>query len=263
MPQNKLIRGIRRLLGQALTPAEFQDSVVEAIRRRHAAAVVVRLGVDELNVDLPDREGGVIYLERAYALHRAAPRNLPLLLDEVISMLDPIEIASADELVVLVRPFKFEAEPQADLLRRPLASVLGAHVALDKPERYVFAPASELRESLKLDDEALWDRALRNTRDKLGVDPAPLIPEQIMLIQTDDGLAASLLALDDFWDSKKLTAMGPLAVAAPSHMEVHIAPLSDAASVRRLREVLAEADGPFFLTNDLLVRRDGRWEVLP
>lgn len=263
MPQSKLMRGMRRLLGQALTPAEFQDCVVEEIKRRHPSAIVVRMDVDELRVILPDQEDGFIHLERAHALHRTAPRNLSLLLNEVVSMLDPIEIASADELVVLVRPFEFEAEPRADMLRRPLAGVLGAHVALDKPERYVFAPASELRESLKLEDEALWERALRNTCDKLGVDPAPLIPEQIMLIQTDDGLAASLLALDDLWDSEKLTAMGPLAVAAPSHMEVHIAPLSDPASVKRLREVLAEADGPFFLTSDLFVRRDRRWEVAP
>jgi hypothetical protein len=259
MPQNKLIRGMRRLLGHALTPAEFQDCVIEEIRRRHPTAVVVRMGVDELSVDLPDGEGGVIHLERAYALHCAAPRNLSLLLGEVVSMLDPIEIAAADELVVLVRPFEFEAE--ADMLRRPIVGVLGAHVALDKPERYVFAPASELHENLKLDDEALWDRALRNTRDKLGVDPPPLIPEQILMMQTDDGLAASLLAFDDFWDSEELTAAGPLAVAAPLHTEVHAAPLSDAKSVARLRQVLAEADGPFFLTSDLFVRRDGRWEV--
>lgn len=262
MPKDGLLKGMRRLLGLSLAPAEFQDAVAAEVLRRYPSATIERAGVDEIRVDIPGRRESALYLERAFAIHRKAPRNLAMLVDEVVSMLDPIDVSSADELVILVRPLNFrDEEPEIDRLRRPLAGDLAAHLAIDKPERYVFPPASELREGLKLDDEALWAQAYRNTREKLGVDPVPLVAEQILLIETDDGLATSLLALDEFWNSEDLTAGGPLAVAAPYQTEVHIAPLSDAKAVERLRKMLAEAAGPFFLTSDLFIRRDGRWEV--
>jgi len=255
-----LFQKARGMMGLALTPAEFRDCVAEAFRRRHPAASVARVGGDEIRVELPCGEESVLHLSRAYEIHRAAPRDLSVLIDDLLSMLSPIEIASADELVVLAGSFSFGAdEPDLGPLRRPLVGGLAAVVALDKPESYVYPPADELRAGLSLDDGELWERALRNTRERLGVEPVPLIPEQILLIQTDDGLASGLLALDDFWDSPELTASGPLAVAAPYQTEVHIAPQGDGQSVERLRKALTEAGGPFFLTDVLLVRDDGRW----
>jgi hypothetical protein len=257
-----LLQKARGLMGLALTHAEFRDCVADAIRRRHPAASVARVGGDEIRVVWPSGEDSVLHLSRAYEVHRAAPRNLPVLLDELLSMLGPVEIAAADELVVLARPFTLGADqPDPGQLRRQLVGDLAVVVALDKPESYVYPPAEELRDGLNLDDDALWERALRNTRERLGVEPVPLVPEQVLLIQTDDGLASGLLALDAFWDSPELTAFGPLAVAAPYQSEVHIAPLSDAQAVERLRKVLAEAAGPFFLSDALLVRHGGGWKA--
>lgn len=78
------------------------------------------------------------------------------------------------------------------------------------------------------------------------------------------GLASSLVVDEAFWSSSVMIEQGPLVVALAQRDEIYIVPLSDGGMVRRLRQALADAaDDPNTLSPKLLVRRDGRWELLP
>jgi hypothetical protein len=229
--------------------------------------VVERVSDAELKVSgQPDAEPGTLYLERAYGLYQGDPEALDSLVEKTASAVgfkDPG--ASSDTLLVLVRPAPFvqaSKEVQATL-NRPLAGGLYAIVATDTPERYVFSRANSLRSELKLADAEIWSQALRNTRRLVGAKPLTFRPGRLAEITTENGLAASLLALDDYWDSEALMANGPLVVAVLARDDLFVAPLADRAAVASLRKMMSSArDDPNGLTNDLLVRRAGRWEAL-
>src|ERR1700741_1148782 len=166
---------------ERLTLAQFQDRVVAEIERRHPSAVVKRVGETELRVQPPGQEETVLYLERAYAIYHAAPGELATIIPQMISKLQPVEITADDQLVVLVRPATFSGDGSRAAsgdtpFARPLAGGLVALVAIDRPDNYVFPPSSELRDGFKLDDKAIWHRALQNKLGHLHVGGEPVPP---------------------------------------------------------------------------------------
>lgn len=243
-----------------LTPAQFQDRVVAAIGRSHPKAKVDRIDENTLQVHYDGAsEPEVINLRRAYALYQGTPTELGAIVGQLARPREPFDISSADDLVVLVRPATFGADAE---LARPLAGGLVAVVAVDSPQRYAFVPGETLRTKLQLSNQAIWDRALENTRRLIGFKPIEISLGRPAAISTQAGLAASLLAFDDYWNSAERTD-GPLAVAVFGRDDLFVATVSDAKAIEVMREGMAEIrDDPNGLTNDLLVRRNGRWEVL-
>jgi hypothetical protein len=252
-----------------LSLAQFQDRLIAEIHKQQPAASVTRVGEHHLEVQLPGQEDDptTLNLDRAFGLYQGAPAELGSILHTMASNLGPQAPASADALLVLVRPDAYEPAPERnglghDPAARPLVGNLVAVVAVDRPSSYGIWPADKLRADLKLDDQAIWRTAMQNTRRRLNAPPPRLTPGHTLEI--DDDLAASLLVLDEFWDAPPLTAQGPLVVAVFARDELLVAPLSDTRSVRGLRKLMHSVrDDPNGLTNDLIVRRNGRWEVLP
>jgi hypothetical protein len=146
---------------------------------------------------------------------------------------------------------------------RPIAGGLLAIVAVDGPDSYEFLRVSVLRARLKLDDAAIWSRALANTRAAIPFRPQKLVASQPARLE-HDGISSSLLADDAFWNSPVMTAQGPIVVAAPGRDEIFLMLASDQRLVAAVRQELAKvADDPDTLFSKLLVRRNGRWDVLP
>lgn len=148
-------------------------------------------------------------------------------------------------------------------LVRPIAGGLVAIVAVDGPDAYEFLRASILRSRLELDDAAIWSRALANTSAAIPFKPQKLVPGQPARL-AHDGISSSLLADDAFWNAPAMTAQGPIVMAAPNRDEVFLILASDQRMIAAIRQELARvADDPDTLFARLLVRRNGRWEVLP
>lgn len=255
--------------GSVLTARQFQDRVVEEVVRHHPGAKVTRLDDYQLQIELPGGHSGTTHLERAYGLYEGTPSELNLIVQNIASSIGPRGQARAQDLLILVRPasFTLEAGPGEDsgpLLKRPLVGDLAAYVAVDRPDSYAMLRSSELRAQLKMEDAAIWAAAMQNTRAHLDFPRRAPQAGRIAEISTGEGLAASLLLLDEFWDSPELTSAGPLVVAVFARDNVLVTSLSDAKNVQALRKLMADVrDDPNGLTNDLIVRRNGRWEVLP
>lgn len=243
----------------------FRDRVAAEIRRQQPQASIVLLGRAGLRVTLPGDEPREQSLERGYAVYREDPGRLDELVGVYSRSFLPVPI-TPQSLRVLVRTGASNPPPglAGDRgLVRPIAGGLLAIVAVDGPDAYEYLRASVLRSRLRMDDAAIWARALANTRAAIPFKPQKLIPGQPARLE-HGGLSSSLLADDAFWNAPTMTAQGPIVVAAPGRDEIFLILASDQRMVAAVREELARvADDPGTLFPRLLIRRNGRWEVLP
>lgn len=245
----------------------FRDRVAAEIRRQQPDATIVLLGRVGLRVGVPPEEPKDQSLERAYSLYRQEPHRLDELVGIYSRSFLPAPV-TPQALRVLVRTDAANPEPgpggPADRgLVRPIAGGLIAIVAVDGPDAYEFLRASVLRSRLKLDDAAIWTRAQANTRAIIPFKPQRLVPGQPARL-AGEGLSSSLIADDAFWNAPAMTAQGPLVVAAPGRDEIFILLASDRRMVEAVRGELAKVAGDAdTLFGKLLIRRGGRWEVLP
>jgi hypothetical protein len=252
-----------------LSLAEFRERIASEIERRYPDARVDRIGDDELEIAVSDTaEPGFLNLARNYAAYREGRKSLAWFIEHHASgvMRGDFE-ASPEALLVLVRPHEFNPQPRGEDdgdrgLTRPLVSFLIAIVAVDAPESYTYAHASDLRRKLNMSDAEIWQRALANTRSQIGYEAAPLEVGKIGEIVTGIGLASSLLAEDEVWDGPEMTAFGPLLVSPIERDRLLFVPINDEVAVDGLRSWHARYQpNSDWLMDDLLVRRDGRWEL--
>ena len=247
---------------------EFRDRVAAEVRRQQPEAKIILLGRVGLRVVLPGQEPKDQSMERAYALYRDDPGRLDELVKSYARSFIPAPI-TAQSLRVLVRqeasnPPPGPAGPADRGLVRPIAGGLLAIVAVDGPDSFEFLRGSVLRARLRMDDAAIWSAALANTHAQIPYPPRRLPRGQPAGLESGKGLSSSLLVDDGFWNAPTMTAQGPIVVALPQRDEIYLALLSDQATVAALRSELAKvADDPNTLFPKLLVRRYGRWEVLP
>jgi hypothetical protein len=244
---------------------EFRVLVAQQIRAKYPGARIVLIERDGLSVTLPGEEPKDQSLARAYAFYRDDPAMLDDVVRDVVKSFAPIPITS-ESLVVLVR--STDALPGRMLpegaLTRPLVGKLIAIVALDGPDAYDFVKADRLRRALRLDDEAIWSRAMANTRRQASFEPSEFQPGQVAELSTGRGLASSLIADDAFWDAAAMRAAGPIVVAPLARDDILLTALSNKADVDRLRRLMDSVAGDVNnLGEGLIVRRNGRWEILP
>jgi len=171
--------------------------------------------------------------------------------------------ATLDELIVLVRPNVYQTAEEGIPdrgLEYNLPAGLIAAVAVDLPSRYEFPTAQKLRDDLGLEDEAIWDRAFANLVERVGLTPPKPKPGCLMGLKTDVGLASSLLVLLEYWSHPNLAELGDLVVAPVERDEVVVVPANDPLMVQALRNLVAQRRNSQFLTDRLLLWRNGAWE---
>lgn len=244
---------------------EFRDRVAAEIRRELPEAKIVLLGQVGLRVILPGESPKDQSMERAYDIYRQEPGRLAELVQAYARSFRPIPVTAAG-LRVLVRTDASNPPPEGAAgdrgLTRPIAGGLIAIVAMDGPDAFEFPRGSRLRSGLKMDEAAIWTRALANTRRLIPFEPRPLKAGEPVSLESGKDLSSSLLVDDAFWNSRVMTAQGPVVVALAGRDEIYLALLSDTPIVAAYRNALAEAAGDALFPR-LLVRRGGRWEVLP
>lgn len=246
---------------------EFRDRVAAEVRRDQPDAKIVLLGRVGLRVILPGAPPKDQSMERPYALYREEPHRLAEFVSSYARSFRPIPV-TAESLRVLVRTDASNPPPEPGDdgrgLTRQIAGGLLAIVAIDGPDAFEFPRASRLRASLRMDDAAIWARALSNTRDAIPYEPRQLIAGQPAGLESGKGLSSSLVVDEAFWNSRIMTAQGPIVVALAGRDEIYLAPLGDKAMVDAFRDGLAQgAREGGVLYPQLLVRRNARWEVLP
>jgi len=252
--------------GRAAAPLsleEFRARVVAEIRREHPDAKIELTSPAIVGVTLPGKPESQAFFGDAYDRYRNDPRRLDDLVRDVAGLIgNGPKHATASALVIMLCTTQFiEGFGPEKRLVRPIAGDLFAVVAYDTPEKWVFAPAEELRSQLGMDNEAIWKVALANTRVRADVTPQPLKPNEPVDVITDHEVASSLIADDELWQMPELTGQGPLVVAVLQQDEIYIVPLSAKDIVAKVRQRVKDDPHPIF-SRTLLLRRDGRWEAM-
>jgi hypothetical protein len=246
-----------------LSVTQFRERVAAEIKRQHPDADIELVSPVVIGVTLPGQHQAEAFVGDAYGIYRMHPDRLDELVRDSAGLIgNGPERASAKSLVVLVQPAEVtQGFGREERLVRPIAGDLVAVVVYDTPAKWVYAPAAELRSQLGMDDETIWRTATANTRVRAGITPQPLRPNEPVDVITGVEVASSLIADDEFWQMPELTAQGPVVVAALQQDEIYIVPLTAKGIVDKLRQVM-KADDPRPFSRTLLLRRNGRWEVL-
>ncbi|THD62212.1 hypothetical protein [Phenylobacterium sp.] len=199
-----------------------------------------------------------------YHLYRQHPRALDSLVEQAANFFfDKPVSATPEGLVVVVRSTDSSAEDyQANDrgLARPILGNLIAIAVMDTPERSAFLRASVLRNQLGMDDAAIWARALGNLRTRVKMVPPILEPGRVATLATKVGLASSLLADDAFWNHSNLAGAGDLVVSPIELDKLIVAKVSEGELIQTLRRVAEGYRTANFLSDRLLLRRNGVWE---
>ncbi len=279
---NKLILGIAiALLGvtvcaaKPLTLIQFRDAYADEVRHDFPAFKIKVLADDELEITNPSGEVVSAFMDNAFAFYKENPGKLREILKNYSSIAvsdTNVVHAKADQLTILVRSAQYLSSARSlesgaegakePPLNRPLAGDLVAYVAVDLPQSYQFLPANVLRSDLKMDDQAIWARALANLRHHL---PATDLSKQpIFALTVGNGLASSLLVESEVWDAPAMQVGGAPVVAPIAKDLIVVAHEGDAKGIANLREAAAKgSDDPDSLSTALFVRRKGAWVELP
>lgn len=262
---------VLHLRSRAPSLEDFRDRVAGEVLRLRPGTQIVRADGADLEIKWPNLpEPAEFTVADHYAKCLEHPRRADDLVRHAASLISIGGDAPRPEwltLLVVREDIHPDGRAESPYLTRPIASGINAQIVIDAPSGYQFLSGVTLRETLGLDDAALWSRATANTRERLKPDDnlhRDIPAGKASQIQGADGLMASLVVFDDFWDAPARTAVGPEVVALISPNFIVVAPLSDATALSRMREhITSVPKGRAWITSDLIVRRDGRWEVLP
>ena len=102
---------------------------------------------------------------------------------------------------------------------------------------------------------------LRRMLPKIEVLPGPLVS----MIKADGNYEASLLLFDVLWSSGQIRVDGDYVVAVPSRDILLVTGSRNSAGIAKLRELAAQMarQSSYYLTNELLVYRQGSFQRLP
>jgi hypothetical protein len=251
--------GLRRKPPLAL--AEFRERVIEEVLRMRPELEIERVG----EAGMKTVGGGEGNVRRGYAYYLENPQEMDRVIRQLadLAVYEP-EPATPESLIVLVRPESFQAgeEGSADRgLARNIAAGLIAVVAVDEPAGYRMAKASELRDELGMDEDAIYRRAFENLRSRIDTVPPRMEPGKVATLKTGIGLAASVLAVEEFWQHSNLASEGDLVVCPIERDQVIVARAGDGELVQLLRRLADGYRTSEFLCDRLLLRRSGAWEA--
>lgn len=245
----------------------FREQVIEFLLLEQPQATIERRNRDEIEVEWQGSAKGplIFSVQGAYAWYLRDPRILiPAIQQAGIYILISSVRPTLDTLVAVVEGEGYHPHPNAEepAVTRPIADGLIAVVTVDNRYGYQFLTASSLRDEFDLDDADLWNRAYQNTVARLEIDNVPLPAGQSTELLRADGLATSLMLVDEFWDAPRQKE--PLLVAPIAPNKLVVAPERDGRAVKRLREAMRSdpLDRQWRQFRGLLVRRERRWEVL-
>lgn len=254
----------RRRVPLLLDLQDFRERVAAAIVKRWPTAGVDQYGDDGLWVTLGEEEAATtLNVARFHALYCQAPKDLEMLIAQLTDWpARKQKAATRNALQLLVRPDTYLTEtraPEDRQICRHVAGRLWAVVAVDERDAIGFPSAAMLRADLEMEDTAIWDQALANTRRQLSPIDLPS-PKSVHLFVAEDGYASSYLADDDLWRRLDEQASEGLLVVPLETNVLCIFGSFSADGALALRDLTAVSEASAdHLSSVALTRRDGRW----
>lgn len=255
-----------------LSPRAFTEVMAQAVRSATPSATVTVTGDLQLEIKIPNSKGTVWSdLGNAYGLYREAPENLKDVIRTYVSALSPSEVASVmsavdrSHIVPVIKNRKWFDDTEGALriegknLRHApdfLADELVVVYAVDNTNSMRFLMT---RDDVG-DPTTLADLAVDNLKRLLPKIEMRGASEGLWLIEAGGDYELSLLLFDKLWSSGQIKVDGEIVVAVPAKDALFVTGSHNHTGIARMRAVAAElAAGPYGLTPDLLIYRDGKF----
>ena len=262
---------------RTLSPRDFVRAYRRAMRK-HSPDVRVSPR-RELEVEL--RRGDLThtaYLDNAFQAYQATPKELNAILDqytraavELLSGATDSDAIVPDRVVPVIKDAAYLDEIRKSLGERgrdtdlemyheKLNDELIVLYALDTEANIRYLTRSEVKE---LGFPDLRKRAVENL--------LALLPDierhgeaGLFIIVADGNYEASLILEDSLWTKENFEVKGDFVIAIPSRDVLLIAGTGDAEGVEKLRSTAksVKEEHPYGMTDDLFVRRNGKWVKL-
>ena len=266
--------------GQTLSPDQFTQVVVKAIRQAQPANSVTIKGKLELAIQYPEGKGAVAYLDNAYSKYLSDPAGLEEILQKYIAALADMQKKATAKTVAIDRTRIVPIVKDRHWLAEVRKSLKGGKQAIDNVyEDYneelmvIFAEDTDNNinyfspkdlEKLDIPRDKLRELAIENLRRLL---PKPQIRAGALasMITVGGDYEASLLLFDDLWAN--LPAVdGEIVVAVPTRDLLVFTGSHNQKGLEKIREFASteSRESAYRLSDKLFVYRNGhfvRWGI--
>lgn len=265
----------------ALSKAEFRDRMVAHIKTRFPEATVVVESDTDLKVDGTPAGEQRMFLDNAYRLYRADPRDLETILAKFGRLVGGAEMQdklAASDLRAMIRPADFldafktmraqnGRSPTVDEqpLSRSFPGGLMILVAQDHAETFSY-PAREDVLAVVADEAEVWRRAVANLPGALGEIFVEDLDAGILVVTSEGSLTPSLLLINETWVHRDLQQIKTPVVLLGNRESMLVVDAGNSRGVAAMRHIagrLAQHPESGLLSPALLIKRADGWEVLP
>lgn len=144
------------------------------------------------------------------------------------------------------------------IVRRVLVGNIEEAIVADSPTSMAIMPIGRLKD-LELEESKAFEIAKANTRE-YAIKASWLEKDGLLEVKLDGAYEASLLAIDDIWDSIEKHFGGPIAIAIPNRGALGVGRADSPADLAKLREMATRNfTGPHAISNKIYFRRNNAW----
>jgi uncharacterized protein YtpQ (UPF0354 family) len=255
-----------------LSPRAFTDAVAAAASAAMPSAKVTVIGDLKLEIR-PLNGGGSVTpdLSNAYGLYLEAPARLKDVIHTYVSSFSPSElnanahVVDRSHIVPVIKNQKWFDDTEGALRKEGMelqhapslvAGELVVVYAVDNAKTMRFLTTrDDIGDPAKLDDLAVGN--LKRLLPKIEMEGAD---EGLWLISAGGDYESSLLLFDGLWSGGQIKVDGEIVVAVPAKDALFVTGSHNHSAIARMHAVAGEvAQGPYGLTSDLFVYRDGKF----
>ncbi len=144
------------------------------------------------------------------------------------------------------------------IVRRILVGNIEEAIVADSPTSIAIMPIGRLKD-LNLDQSAAFDLARANTRE-YSLKTVWSEKDGLLEARLDGAYEASLLGIDDVWDSIERHFGGPIALIVPNRGSIIVGRADSRETMAKLRSLAnSMAVGPFAISNKIYLRQNNAW----
>ncbi len=263
---------------EPLTPKQFTVRYAKAVEAAYEGATAEVVGDLEVQITAADEQTARSFLDNAYTNYQADPEALDDVLQRyvaaVANTLYPPPRNDIGRLFPIIKDNGYVAEVKAALSQskdydaddalslyyEQLNRELVVMYVFDSETGMSFASAEDI-EALDVAGPTLRKRAVDNLMNYLP-DISREGTNSLFLLVADGNYEASLLLADDIWTRDNFDVAGDIVTFVPARDVLLVTGSEDAEGLALARELIANNEWSYFISEHAFVRTSDGWAVL-